>query len=78
MRTRPYTPRTNGKAERFIGTLLNEWAYANAYRTSVARALARPHYLGYYNTARPHMGIGGLTPPAETRYAVNNLLINNS
>ena len=62
LRTRPYTPRTNGKAERFIRTLLAEWAYAQAYRTSLARALALPHYLGYYNTARPHTGIGGLTP----------------
>jgi transposase InsO family protein len=61
-RTRPYTPRTNGKAERFIRTLLAEWAYVQAYRTSLARALALPHYLGYYNTARFHMGIGGLTP----------------
>lgn len=62
LRTRPYTPRTNGKAERFIRTLLAEWAYAQAYRTSLARTLALPHYLGYYNTARPHMGIKGQTP----------------
>jgi transposase InsO family protein len=62
LRTRPYTPRTNGKAERFIRTLLAEWAYAQAYRTSLARTHALPHYLGYYNTARPHMGIHGLTP----------------
>lgn len=62
LRTRPYTPRTNGKAERFIRTLLAEWAYAQSYRSSEARALALPHYLGYYNTARPHTGIGGLTP----------------
>jgi transposase InsO family protein len=61
-RTRPYTPRTNGKAERFIRTLLAEWAYAQAYRNSLARTLALPHYLGYYNTARTHMGIHGLTP----------------
>lgn len=62
LRTRPYTPRTNGKAERFIRTLLAEWAYAQAYRTSLARSLALSHYLGYYNTARPHMGINGQTP----------------
>jgi transposase InsO family protein len=60
--TKPYTPRTNGKAERFIRTLLAEWAYAQAYRSSAARALALSHYLGYYNIARPHMGIKGLTP----------------
>lgn len=58
----PYTPRTNGKAERFIRTLLSEWAYAQAYRTSLVRALALTRYLGYYNTARPHMGINGATP----------------
>ncbi len=62
LRTRPYTPRTNGKAERFIRTLLAEWAYAQAYRTSLARTHALRHYLGYYNTARPHMGINGQTP----------------
>lgn len=62
LRTRPYTPRTNGKAERFIRTLLNEWAYGQPYRSSRARTLALPRYLGYYNTARPHMGIHGLTP----------------
>jgi transposase InsO family protein len=62
LRTRPYTPRTNGKAERFIRTLLAEWAYAQAYRTSLARTLALHRYLEYYNTARPHMGIKGQTP----------------
>ncbi len=62
LRTRPYTPRTSGKAERFIRTLLPEGAYAQSYRSSAARALALPHYLGYYNTARPHTGIGGRTP----------------
>jgi transposase InsO family protein len=62
LRTRPYTPRTNGKAERFIRTLLAEWAYAQAYRTSLPRTHALRHYLGYYNTARPHMGIRGPTP----------------
>jgi transposase InsO family protein len=62
LRTRPYTPRTNGKAERFIRTLLAEWAYAQSYRTSLARTARLTHYLGYYNTARPHMGINGRTP----------------
>ena len=51
LRTRPYTPCTNGKAERFIRTLLAEWAYAQAYRTSLARTLALTRYLGYYNSA---------------------------
>ena len=62
LRTRPYTPRTNGKAERFIRPLLAEWAYAQSCPTSRARTLALPHYLGYHNTARPHMGIKGQTP----------------
>ena len=62
LRTRPYTPRTNGKAERFIRTLLAEWAYAQSYRTSLARTARLTHYLGYYNIARPHTGIHGQTP----------------
>lgn len=62
LRTRPYTPRTTGNAERFIQTLLAEWASAHACRTSLARTAAVTHYLGYYNTARPHMGIRGRTP----------------
>jgi len=61
-RTRPYSPQTNGKAERFIRTCLSEWAYARAYRTSVARASALPDFLRYYNQQRFHMGINGLTP----------------
>ena len=61
-RTRPYSPQTNGKAERFIRTCLAEWAYARPYRTSVARASALPDFLRYYNRDRFHMGINGLTP----------------
>ena len=61
-RTRPYSPQTNGKAERFIRTCLSEWAYARSYRTSVARASALPDFLRYYNQDRFHMGINGLTP----------------
>jgi transposase InsO family protein len=61
-RTRPYSPQTNGKAERFIRTCLSEWAYARTYRTSVARASALPEFLRYYNQDRFHMGINGLTP----------------
>lgn len=61
-RTRPYTPRTNGKAERFIRTCLSEWAYARSYRTSIMRASALPDFLRYYNEDRFHMGINGLTP----------------
>lgn len=54
LRTRPYTPRTNGKAERFIQTALREWAYAKPYRSSRARAGALGPFLTAYNTMRPH------------------------
>jgi transposase InsO family protein len=60
--TRPYTPRTNGKAERFIRTLLHEWAYAQAYRTSAHRSRALPRFLYYFTTQRRHYGLHGLTP----------------
>ena len=53
-RTRPFRPRTNGKAERFIQTLLREWAYAVAYLTSKARARVLPRWLRHYNRRRPH------------------------
>ena len=62
--TRPYRPQTNGKAERFIRTLLAEWAYAQAYRTSGWRTAALPRYLTYYNTLRRHTALG-FTTPAE-------------
>ena len=54
LRTRPYTPRTNGKAERFIQTALREWAYTKPYRSSHARAGALGPFLTSYNTAGPH------------------------
>jgi transposase InsO family protein len=62
LRTRPYTPQTNGKVERFIRTLLAEWAYARAYRTSASRTAALPHYLHFYNTERPHTALGYTAP----------------
>jgi transposase InsO family protein len=74
VRTRPYTPRTNGKAERFIQTSLREWAYAQKYASSDERAKAIGPWTQTYNLARPHSGIGGLTPWQR----VNNLLGNNS
>ena len=61
-KTRPYTPRTNGKAERFIKTLLEEWAYVMRYRNSAARNELLPAYLRIYNCRRCHMALGGLTP----------------
>lgn len=60
--TRPYTPRTNGKAERFIRTCLERWAYAAAYRSSRERAQALPEFLRYYNRERPHTALGFKTP----------------
>jgi transposase InsO family protein len=62
IRTKPYTPQTNGKAERFIKTLLAEWAYVIAYQTSDERNNWLPRYLGIYNGNRCHMALGGLSP----------------
>lgn len=74
VRTRPYTPRTNGKAERFIQTSLREWAYAKPYASSAERAQAIGPWINAYNLTRPHAGIGGLTPWQR----VNNLLGNDT
>jgi transposase InsO family protein len=70
LRTRPYTPRTNGKAERFIQTSLREWAYAQTFQTSEHRALAMQPWITTYNNLRPHSALGG-NPPI-TR--LNNVL----
>jgi transposase InsO family protein len=61
-RTKPYTPRTNGKAERFIRTSLREWAYANAYQTSAEHTGALAPWVDRYNSQRTHSGIGHRTP----------------
>lgn len=65
-RTRPYTPRTNGKAERFIQTMLREWAYGRRYRSSLERGKHLASWLRYYNEHRPHGSLGHL-PPASRR-----------
>jgi len=62
VRTRPYTPRTNGKAERFIQTLLREWAYVRPSQTSARRRRALRPWLRYYNARRPHMSLNGQPP----------------
>jgi transposase len=62
LRTRPYTPRTNGKAERFIQTALREWAYVKSYRSSRQRAGALAPFLRAYNTTRPHTAHGRRPP----------------
>jgi len=62
IRTKPYTPKTNGKAERFIQTAIREWAYARAYQTSDQRAAHLPLWTHMYNWHRPHGGINDKTP----------------
>lgn len=73
IRTRPYTPRTNGKAERFIQTCKREWAYARPYAHSRDRKAALDIFLCYYNCHRPHWGIGRKTPQLRLTELVNNL-----
>ena len=72
--TRPYTPRTNGKAERFIQTALREWAYARAYDTSLQRAAELPYWIHRYNWHRPHGSIGAVPPISTLGLTGNNLL----
>jgi len=75
-RTRPSTPRTNGKAERFVQTSLREWAYAKPYNHSSERAAALLPFLHHYNHHRPHFGINGCPP--ISRIPRNNLSRHNS
>jgi transposase InsO family protein len=70
-RTRPYRPQTNGKAERFIRTLLNEWAYAGAFHDTSHRVASLPGFVDYYNRSRPHWSLNG--QPPMSRAPVNNL-----
>jgi transposase InsO family protein len=68
IRTKPYMPKTNGKAKRFIQTSLREWAYAQAYPNSLTRAKGRlPIWLHRYNWHRPHAGIDDKTPHQQAR-----------
>ena len=68
--TKPYRPQTNGKAERFIRTLIEEWAYARLYHSNRERLDALPAYMRFYNQRRPHTALGGRHPMAVL---VNNV-----
>ena len=74
IRTRPYTPKTNGKAERFVQTCLREWAYARAYLNSKQRAEELPFFVHRYNWHRPHSAIGAKPPISKLGLTGNNLL----
>ena len=74
VRTRPYTPKTNGKAERFIQTALREWAYAVAYPTSDRRAAELPIWLHRYNWHRPHGSLKSKPPISRLDLTKDNLL----
>jgi transposase InsO family protein len=73
--TRPFRPQTNGKAERFNGTLLTEWAYVRRYDTNRARLDALPVFVDHYNRARPHGSLNGQSPMTVL---VNNVSGNHS
>jgi len=73
LRTRPYRPQTNGKAERFIRTLLGGWAYAAIYPTSEQRRAALPGWLDFYNHRRPHGSLKRQTPQQRLT-TLNNVL----
>ncbi len=75
-RTRPYTPKTNGKAERFIQSSIREWAYATPFSSSAQQHAAMHPWLHDYNTARPHSALGGKTP--VTRLNRDNVLGSDS
>jgi transposase InsO family protein len=74
IRTKPYTPKTNGKAERFIQTSLREWAYAQAYESSRQRKHQLPTWLHRYNWHRPHAGIDDKTPISRLGLTEDNVL----
>jgi transposase InsO family protein len=73
IRTRPYRPRTNGKAERFIRTLLGGWAYGAIYRSSAERTGALSGWLEFYNWRRPH-GALSHKPPGARLNELNNVV----
>ncbi|RIU21407.1 transposase [Mycobacteroides abscessus] len=72
-RTRPYTPRTNGKVERFNGTLAREWAYVREYESEAARRAALVDFLNHYNYHRPHASLGHKPPASRVPLATYRL-----
>jgi transposase InsO family protein len=78
IRTRPYTPRTNGKAERFIQSALREWAYGFVYRHSTERATMLNHWLHHYNWHRPHSALNDAPPASRLSLSRNDLLRTHS
>ena len=78
LRTRPYRPRTNGKAERFIQTLLGGWAYSAIYGSSQERTRALPGWIAFYNHRRPHGSLSHQTPVARLYAVMNNVLGSHS
>jgi transposase InsO family protein len=73
LRTRPYRPRTNGKAERFIRTLLGGWAYAGVYRNSAERTAALAGWVDFYNHRRPHGSLSHQPPMSRLLQLMNNV-----
>ena len=77
-RTRPYTPRTNGKAERFIQTAINEWAYAYTFQNSDDRTASLPAWTHQYNWHRPHASLNQQPPISRAGLDDNNLLTHHT
>jgi transposase InsO family protein len=78
LRTKPYTPQTNGKAERFIQTALREWAYARLYQNSAHRLAELDPWLHEYNWHRPHASLSHAPPISRSGLDGNNLLTHHS
>ncbi|MGH3033227.1 MAG: integrase core domain-containing protein [Gaiellaceae bacterium] len=74
LRTRPYRPRTNGKAERFIRTLLGGWAYGAIYGNSSERRGALEGWIGFYNHRRPHGSLARQPPVTRLQALTNNVV----